>query len=65
MTVNCQIIKLICGVPLTFLMRLEEIKKVTGQTKLVDFDKVKPVEIPLIVLSGGVKLVGEASKVSS
>jgi len=49
------------GPPVDF--KEEEIKKVTGQTKLVDFDKVKPAEIPLIVLSGGVKLVGEASKV--
>mmetsp|Transcript_25266 Transcript_25266/g.37267 ORF Transcript_25266/g.37267 Transcript_25266/m.37267 type:complete len:365 (-) Transcript_25266:235-1329(-) len=49
------------GPPVDF--KEEEIKKVTGQTKLVDFDKVKPAEIPLIVFSGGVKLVGEASKV--
>jgi hypothetical protein len=51
------------GPPVDF--KEEEIKKATGQTQLVDFDKVKPAEIPLLVLSGGVKLVGEASKVSS
>ena len=45
-------------------MKEEEIKKATGQTKLVDFDKVEPAEVPLLVLSGGVKLVGDASKVS-
>lgn len=42
----------------------EELKKAAGQTQLVDFDKVKPAEIPLLVLSGGVKFVGDASKVS-
>ena len=31
---------------------------------LLDFENVKPVEVPILVLSGGVKLVGEASKVS-
>ncbi len=51
------------GPPVDF--KEEEIKKATGQTKLVDFDKVTPAEVPLLVLSGGVKLVGEASKVSS
>ncbi len=50
------------GPPVDF--KEEEIKKATGQTKLVDFDKVKPAEVPLLVLSGGVKLVGDASKVS-
>lgn len=51
------------GPPVDF--KEEEIKKATGQTKLVDFDKVTPAEVPLLVLSGGVKLVGDASKVSS
>lgn len=49
------------GPPVDF--KEEEIKKATGQTKLVDFDKVKPAEVPLLVLSGGVKLVGDASKI--
>ena len=35
-----------------------------GQKPLVDFDKVKPAEIPLLIFSGGVKFVGDASKVS-
>lgn len=51
------------GPPVDF--KEEEIKKATGQAKLVDFDKVTPAEVPLLVLSGGVKLVGDASKVSS
>jgi hypothetical protein len=51
------------GPPVDF--KEEEIKKASGQKQLVDFDKVKPAEIPLLVLSGGVKLVGEASRVSS
>jgi hypothetical protein len=32
-------------------------------TKLVDFDNVKPSEIPLLLLSGTVKVVGETSKI--
>lgn len=32
-------------------------------TKLVDFDYVKPSEIPLLLLSGTVKVVGETSKI--
>lgn len=49
------------GPPVDF--KEEELKKATGQTQLVDFGKVKPIEVPLIVLSGGVKLVGDASKI--
>ena len=42
----------------------EEIRKAAGGgEQLLDFDKVKPAEIPLLALSGGVKLVGEASKI--
>lgn len=32
-------------------------------TKLVDFDSVKPLEIPLLLLSGTIKVVGETSKI--
>jgi len=35
-----------------------------GGKKLLDFDKVEPKDVPLLALSGGVKVVGEASKVS-
>lgn len=33
-----------------------------GLPNLLDFDKVKPTDVPLLALSGGVKVVGEASK---
>jgi len=46
------------GPPVDF--KEEELKKATKP--LLDFENVKPVEIPLLVLSGGVKVVGEASK---
>lgn len=48
------------GPPVDF--KEEELKKASGEVMLLDFDKVKPAEIPLIVLSGGVKVVGEAIK---
>ena len=51
------------GPPVDF--KEEEIKKASGDgAKLLDFDKVKLAEVPLLALSGGVKVVGEASKVS-
>lgn len=51
------------GPPVDF----NEEKKVGGgesTNKLIDFEKVKPTDVPLLALSGGVKVVGEASKVS-
>ena len=52
------------GPPVDF--KEEESKKnALGGEKLLDFDKVKPTDIPLLALSGGVKVVGEASKVST
>lgn len=35
-----------------------------GKVPLLDMEKVKPTDIPLLALSGSVKVVGEASKVS-
>lgn len=32
---------------------------------LIDFDNVKPTDVPLLAVSGGVKVVGETSKVSA
>ncbi|KAL9186909.1 hypothetical protein ACHAXT_010629 [Thalassiosira profunda] len=50
------------GPPVDF--KEEEIRKAAGGgEQLLDFDKVKPAEIPLLAVSGGVKLVGEASKI--
>ena len=47
----------------------EESKKNRGSedktTALVDFEKVRPADVPFLALSGAVKAVGEASKVSS
>ncbi|KAL3809173.1 hypothetical protein ACHAXA_010631 [Cyclostephanos tholiformis] len=34
-----------------------------GTMPLVDFDKVRPADVPLLALSGAIKVVGEASKV--
>ena len=52
------------GPPVDF--KEEEIRKAIGEKEqLLDFEKIKPAEVPLLVLSGGVKLVGDASKVSS
>lgn len=54
------------GPPVDF--KEEEIKKKLGgdsDKSILDFDNVKPTDIPLLAVSGGVKLVGEASKVSS
>ena len=51
------------GPPVDF--KEEEIKKAQGETKpFLDLEKVKPAEIPLLILSGAVKVVGDASKVS-
>ncbi len=36
-----------------------------GNTPLVDFEKVRPADVPLLALSGAIKVVGETSKVSS
>lgn len=54
------------GPPIDFKEE-ESKKKISGdgQKSLLDLDKVKPTDIPLLAVSGGVKLVGEASKVSS
>ncbi|KAL7536422.1 hypothetical protein ACHAXR_008254 [Thalassiosira sp. AJA248-18] len=42
----------------------EEIKKASGErAKILDLEKVKPTDVPLLALSGGVKVVGEASKI--
>lgn len=50
------------GPPVDF--KEEEIRKASGETKqLLDLEKVKPAEVPLLILSGGVKVVGEASKI--
>ena len=54
------------GPPVDF--KEEESKKRLGgesEQKLLDFDTIKPTDIPLLAVSGGVKLVGETSKVSS
>ena len=53
------------GPPVDF--KEEESKKRLGgenEQKLLDFDAIKPIDIPLLAVSGGVKLVGETSKVS-
>lgn len=54
------------GPPIDFTEE-ENKKKLSGdgQKNLLDLDKVKPTDIPLLAVSGGVKLVGETSKVSS
>lgn len=52
------------GPPVDF--KEEEIRKALeagDKMKLPDFDKVKPTDVPLLTVSGGVKVVGEASKI--
>ena len=54
------------GPPIDFKEE-ENINRMNGESQksLLDFDNVKPTDIPLLAVSGGVKLVGEASKVST
>ena len=47
------------GPPVDF--KEEELRK--AEEKLIDFENVKPTDVPLLAISGGVKVVGEASKV--
>jgi len=49
------------GPPVDF--KEEELKKASGETKLVDFDKVEPAGVPILLLSGVVKVVGDGSKI--
>lgn len=46
------------GPPVDF--KKEDLKT---EEKLIDFENVKPTDIPLLAISGGVKVVGETSKV--
>jgi len=49
------------GPPVDF--KEEELKKALGEKEnVLDFDNVKPTDVPLLAVSGGVKVVGEASK---
>ncbi|KAL7548339.1 hypothetical protein ACHAWF_011626 [Thalassiosira exigua] len=49
------------GPPVDF--KEEEAKGEGREGKPIDFDKVTPADVPLLALSGGVKVVGDASKV--
>lgn len=53
------------GPPIDF--KEEGNKKTLGDVdkSLIDFEKVKPTDVPLLAVSGGVKVVGETSKVSA
>mmetsp|Transcript_28036 Transcript_28036/g.58451 ORF Transcript_28036/g.58451 Transcript_28036/m.58451 type:complete len:402 (+) Transcript_28036:171-1376(+) len=49
------------GPPVDF--KEEELKKALGEKdNVLDFDNVKPADVPLLAVSGGVKVVGDASK---
>lgn len=65
-----------CGKPVTldvslfgfFKTRLigpqeEELKQSSGENELINFEMVEPTAIPILVLSGAVKIVGGASKI--
>ena len=54
--------KRLIGPPVDF--KEEELKKAAGETNPLDFDNVKPADMPLLIASGGVKVVGEGLKVS-
>ncbi|EJK60633.1 hypothetical protein THAOC_18975, partial [Thalassiosira oceanica] len=49
----------VVGPPVDF--KEEELRK--AEEKLIDFENVKPTDIPLLAISGGVKVFGEASKI--
>lgn len=51
------------GPPIDFKEE-ENRKMIEGEKSLLDFDNVKPTDIPLLAVSGGIKIVGEASRVS-
>lgn len=50
------------GPPVDF--KEEELEKASGEGNLLDLDNVNLEDIPLLVVSGGVKVVGESAKVS-